>query len=264
MNDTPIMVKIEKIKDESPTHKTFFLKCKMENALPGQFFMVWIPGVDEKPLSYSSYDSKTETLYLTVEKKGIFTSKMFELKIGDKVGVRGPYGHGFTIKKDSCIIGGGCGIAPIRPLILSSPNPTVILGARSKELLMFKEEFPKANFATDDGTFGFKGFTTQVLEEMLSKKKFSIVQCCGPEIMMKRIFDICEKHGVECECSLERYMRCGIGVCADCVCSDQLVCKDGPVFNSEKLRKMSDFGNYARTKSGKKVALKEFYVCKTG
>ena len=130
-------------------------------------------------------------------------------------------------------------------------------------MMLFKGQFPDANFATDDGTFGFKGFTTQVLEDQLSKKTFSLVQACGPEIMMKRIFDICEKNGVPCECSLERYMRCGMGVCADCVCGNQMVCKDGPVFGSDKLRNMADFGHYARLKSGKKVALKDYYACKT-
>jgi dihydroorotate dehydrogenase electron transfer subunit len=263
MSDLPLIVRIETIVEETPTHKSFSFTYKMNHFEPGQFFMVWLPDIDEKPMSVTSYDEMTGQSFITVEKKGAFTSRLFELRVGDILGIRGPYGRGFSIKENACIIGGGCGIAPIRPLLMKSRNATVILGARSKDLMLFKEQFSDANFATDDGTFGFKGFTTQVLEEQLSKKTFSLVQACGPEIMMKRIFDICEKNSVPCECSLERYMRCGMGVCADCVCGNQMVCKDGPVFGSDKLRNMADFGHYARLKSGKKVELKDYYACKT-
>jgi dihydroorotate dehydrogenase electron transfer subunit len=263
MSDLPSIVNIEKIVKETPNHKSFSFTYEIDHFEPGQFFMVWLPEIDEKPMSVTSYDDTTCQAFITVEKKGIFTSELFELEEGDTFGIRGPYGHGFSIRENACIIGGGCGIAPIRPLLMKSKKATVILGARSKDLILFREQFPEANFATDDGTFGFKGFTSQVLEEQLSKKNFSLVQACGPEIMMKRIFEICENNNIPCECSLERYMRCGMGICADCVCGNQMVCKDGPVFGSEKLRHMTDFGHYARLKSGKKVALKEYYACKT-
>ena len=75
---------------------------------------------------------------------------------------------------------------------------------------------------------------------------------------MRVVFDLCEKHGVECQAALERYMKCGFGLCGQCACGDQLVCQDGPVFGSAALRRMEEFGRSARLKSGRKVPLKEY------
>ena len=111
--------------------------------------------------------------------------------------------------------------------------------------------------ATDDGSFGFKGYTTQVLEDLLKNNKIDIVYTCGPELMMKFILDICEKFNIQCELSLERFMKCGIGACGQC-CVDnggKTVCKDGPVFQGNVIKNMHEFGKYHRTKSGRKVML---------
>ena len=114
---------------------------------------------------------------------------------------------------------------------------------------------------TDDGSFGRKGFTIDALEEVLKNKKnkIKIVYTCGPEIMMKKVFDICQKYKVELEASLERYMACGFGICGKCMVNDQIVCIDGPIFNSKQLGRMPEFGNTARLKSGRKVSLKEYH-----
>ena len=77
--------------------------------------------------------------------------------------------------------------------------------------------------------------------------------------MIKKIFDICEKNKIELQASLERFCKCGIGICGSCVINDQLVCKDGPVFNSKQIRKLTELGKFARLKSGKKVPIKEYY-----
>ena len=116
------------------------------------------------------------------------------------------------------------------------------------------------NVTTDDGSFGRKGFTTDILEEMLIRNKnIKIIQTCGPEVMMKKILDLCNNHKVECEASLERYMSCGFGICGKCMVNDKVVCIDGPVFNSKQLNGMSEFGNTARLKSGRKVSLREYH-----
>jgi dihydroorotate dehydrogenase electron transfer subunit len=252
------MVTIEKIKQESQNHKSFSFKYAA-GCSPGQFVMVWLPGIDEKPMSIS--DCSKGLMMITVERKGSFTEKMFQLKEGDKIGIRGPYGKGFTITEGACIIGGGCGAAPVRPLIKHTKGATAIIGESNKELLLFEREFPDAKIATDDGSKGSKGFTTDVLEGLLKERKFPIVQCCGPEMMMKKVVEICQKHGIECECSLERYMRCGFGICGDCACGEKLVCKDGPVFKGSVLAGIEDFGKYAKTKSGKKISLKKTSGC---
>ena len=305
------IVKIKKIIKENQDIKTFFLDCKI-NYKPGQFIMLWIPGVDEKPFSLSY----TKSAAVTVEKKGIFTEKLFKMKAGDKIGIRGPYGNGFKLKSNAVVVAGGCGYAPLAPLIEKLKKPTVIFGCQTKKKIIFKNRFKKLkpNLCTDDGSFGFKGFTSNLLEEMLkcqkysaglvdqrtksaihygkrnisehaqeplvhdgmackaspsmpsisdgrflTEKKFKIVYTCGPEIMMKKIFDICEKNKIEMQASLERYIKCGFGVCGSCACGPFLVCKDGPVFNSKQLRQMKDFGKYAKLKSGKKATLKKFY-----
>lgn len=250
------IVKIKKIVKENQNVKTFFLDGKI-NYKPGQFIMLWIPGVDEKPYSLSY----TKPIAITVEKKGEFTEKLFKMKDGDKVGIRGPYGKGFKIKNNALIVAGGCGYAPLAPLIEKLKKPIIIFGCKTKNLIIFKKRFKKfkPNICTDDGSLGFKGFTSDLLKQILKEKKFNIVYTCGPEIMMKKVFDICEKNNIECQASLERFMFCGFGICGSCTCDGMLVCKDGPVFNSKQLRQMKDFGKYAKLKSGKKVSLKEFY-----
>jgi len=255
MKDFPKTVKITKIVKENYKVKTFYLDINLK-AKPGQFVMAWIPGVDEKPFTLSSI----APVAITVEEKGKFTSRMFKLKEGDSVGIRGPYGNGFSAKSNACIVAGGMGIAPLMPLIERLKNPEIIFGVKSRKGLMFTEKLRNANFCTDDGCVGFKGFTSDLLEQFLKKKKYKIVYTCGPEIMIKKVFDICEKHKINCEASLERFMKCGFGVCGNCAIDDQMVCKDGPVFDSVKLRKLTELGKFARLKSGKKVPLKEYYA----
>ena len=252
--EIPEIVKIKKVVSENPNTKTFFIDKKIK-CKAGQFFMVWLPRVDEKPFAFS-YDNA-----FTIEKKGKFTKAMFKVKQGTKIGVRGPYGNGFSIRKNTCVIAGGLGIAPLAPLIEKLRNPTVILGAKTSKLLLFEKRLKKYKvyICTDDCSKGFGGFTTQMFEKLLKERKFKAVYAVGPEIMMKKVFDICEKHKIYCEVSLERMMYCGFGLCGSCACDDMLVCKDGPVFNSKQLRNMEDFGKYAYLKTGEKVTLKEYF-----
>lgn len=251
--DVPKVVKIKKIVEEAKGFKSFYFDYEIEKFVPGRFLMVWIPRLDEKPMGISYY--KDGTAAITVEKKGKFTTEMFNLKKGDKIGIRGPYGNGFSVKEDACIVGGGCGIAPLAPLAEINKKCTIILGARNIDIMIFKDRFKEVHYTTDDGTLGHHGFVTDVLEELLKKKKVSVVQCCGPEVMMINLLKVCEKYKVPCECSLERYMKCGIGVCGSCSCGRKLVCKDGPVFTAKQIKSMEDFGKFTRTKSGKKVEL---------
>ena len=253
--ELPQIVKIIKITDENSKVRTFFFDRKIKSA-PGQFVMVWLPEVDEKPFVLS-YDNA-----VTVEKKGIFSEKMFNLNAGDKIGIRGPYGNGFEIKENACIVAGGLGIAPLVGLIEGMKDSTVIYGAKTKSDYIFNVRLKKIKniaYCTDDGSFGFKGFVSEKLEELLREKKFDAVYCCGPEIMAKKVFEICEKHKIELQASLERYMKCGFGICGSCAIGSYLVCKGGPVFCSKQLRKIDEFGNSARLKSGKKVLLAEYF-----
>ncbi len=256
MNEGPRMIAIKEIREETHKHKTFFLDTVIK-AIPGQFLMAWLPGLDEKPFSLSHTGRETA---ITVEKKGIFTKSLFGLKPGDSIGIRGPYGNGFSLdhKGTACIVGGGCGIAPLAPLIEKLEDSTVIIGAKTRDDLLFSERFPQAIFTTDDGSFGRKGFTTQSLEDVIREKRPETIYTCGPEAMMMHVLEICKRKGIHLQASLERYMKCGIGICGNCCIGESRVCKDGPVFTGEQLLKMEEFGRFARLKTGKKVSLKEY------
>src|SRR3989338_6133631 len=258
--EIPRMMEISEVVSEGKGQKSFFFEHSL-NCKPGQFVMVWLPEVDEKPMAIS-YWKKNEFAF-TSQAVGKFTDTLDKLRKGDKLGVRGPYGNSFSIKSNACVVAGWVGLSSVSTLIDTLKNPITIYGARSKENLIYLNRYKNYDIAitTDDGSYGKKGFTTDILREILAKnKKIKIVYTCGPEIMMKKVFDLCQEYNVECEASLERMMKCGYGVCGACMCSDKIVCMDGPIFNSAQLKKMQDFGNFARLKTGRKVSLKEYHA----
>ncbi|WP_406659768.1 dihydroorotate dehydrogenase electron transfer subunit [Methanolobus sp. ZRKC3] len=254
----PTNVKITKIVHESPSTRTFFFDREFDDAQPGQFVMVWIRGVDEIPMTLAYKNA------ITVQKVGDATEKLFELKEGDELGIRGPFGNGYTIpEKDEniLIVAGGVGSAAIALLAEYAMNAgacvTTILGARNADELLFIDRFAACgslHITTDDGSAHRCGFVTDVLSEFDSSR-FDRIYTCGPEMMMKCIFGILSKEEVldRTEFSLHRYFKCAIGVCGAC-CMDNgglRVCKDGPVFNGMQLID-SEFGNYMRGPSGNK------------
>jgi len=257
--------KIRKIIRETPNTQTYLLDGKI-NYKPGQFIMLWLSGVDEKPFAISHLEK--DCFGVTIECKGRFTDAMCHIKEGTKAGIRGPFGNGFKIKDNSIIVAGGLGMAPVVTLISKVRNSIIIQGAKSKDYLLYlndkdlleiiEKNNNKIIYCTDDGSYGIHGFTTDVLKETINKNT-KTVYTCGPEVMIKNVLDICEKSKVECQASLERFMKCGIGICGSCCIDDQLVCKDGPVFNSEQLKKLTELGKFARLKSGKKVKIGKYY-----
>ena len=270
----PVMVRVAEKKIHSQSFATLFFDFSIEFK-PGQFIMVWIPGVDEKPYTISHHSE--DRFAVTVEAKGLFSKKAVSLEKGDIVGIRGPFGNGFNItgKPNIAVIAGGCGMAPLAPLVdalesAGKKDLILIHGARSKEFLLYPERFSThRRICTDDGSKGHKGFVTDILEQEIMAREIlagdktqapclDMVYTCGPEIMMSRIFQICEENNIPCQVSLERYMRCGFGVCGACVCGDRVVCKDGPVFGSQSLRTMEDFNTSALLKSGKPVPLDQY------
>ena len=260
MIEQPTIVKICDIWEESPGVKTFFFKLNL-NFEPGQFVMVWIPLLDEKPFTVSYIQD--DLVGISVLKRGGFTTALHSKKAGDILGIRGPYGRGFDLKPDSnlCIVGGGIGMASLATLVdrlncfagKSLGNVTIIQGARTSAEILYKKRFRDMKLCTDDGTEGSQGTTVDLLREMLGKQRFVKLYACGPEGMLYKIDRLCKGHGIECEVSLERYMKCGFGVCGQCDCSGQRVCIDGPVFNSEELDRMEDFGKTIITKTGERI-----------
>jgi len=266
--EAPEAVEISEVRDEdqSADHqiRTFFFERSL-GARPGQFVQVWIPGVDEKPLSIS-YQTDDRAGF-TVAKVGPFTERLFECQPGDLIGVRGPYGNSFDIGQDGhiVIVSGGCGCAPTA-LLAEEANRrgldvTYAIGARTSELLIFEDRMKGQGIetlvATDDGTAGVHGFPTDILVELLSRSTVDRVYGCGPEVMLKRVFKICQEADRPCQLSLERYMKCAIGVCGACALDGTgwLVCKDGPVFDEKQLAQVTEFGAYRRDAAGRVVAL---------
>jgi dihydroorotate dehydrogenase electron transfer subunit len=258
--EQPIILKIDKIINESDDTKTFIFNHELAYET-GQFTMVWLPGVDEKPFAVSYYGDGF--FGISVLARGKFTKYMHGMKVGDKVGIRRPFGKGFNIPSDginACVIGGGCGMASLTTLIeiLQNSNVVILNGATTKSKLLFPNRFKDMITFTEDGSTGKKGYPTDALEDLHKKHRFEIVYTCGPEIMMLKVYEFCKKNNIQCEASLERYMKCGIGICGQCICDGQMVCKDGPVFNSETLDVMSDFGRYSLLKTGQKVSTKDY------
>ena len=250
MSEQLEMVKICKVIEEAESVRTFIFHHKIDFA-PGQFIMVWIPRVDEKPFTVS-YHTEDE-FGITVFRLGEFTKRLYPMNVGDRIGIRGPYGNGFKPGSKACAIGGGVGMAAIVTLAAELDDLVIVQGAKTSASLLYQKRFPNMVICTDDGTEGRKGFPTDYLAELQNKHQFEKIYTCGPEIMMKKVLDFCVSRGVQCEASLERYMKCGIGICGQCVCDGFRVCTDGPVFSGEALSKIDDFGRCSLLKSGKKV-----------
>ena len=258
----PSITTIQESYLENKDTKTFLFRYPIK-VKPGQFFMIWIPDVDEIPLSCSYIDDTIKGITFRIV--GDATEKLFELDVGDKIGVRGPYGNGFNIENGNILfIGGGTGIITLTPAVEEARkkgiDTTVIIGAKTEEEIIFekrlKETGSKIYITTDDGSKGFKGFASDLAYKLLSKEKFSSIITCGPELMMKKIMDI--RNNIPMQASLERYMKCGIGLCGHCVIGKGLrVCIDGPVFNHQQLGEIKDFGLYRRDASGRKIFFKK-------
>ncbi|MCS7114430.1 MAG: dihydroorotate dehydrogenase electron transfer subunit [Nitrososphaerota archaeon] len=257
--------RILSVKTENLTVKTFTFKDReCAGAKPGQFLMLWVPGVDEIPLSI--FDAAEDgTVAVAVKKVGEATGALHSMKPGDMVGVRGPFGNSFTLKAGRVLmVGGGTGMVPltflVKKLRAQGGDVTFVVGAKTVEELLFLERLyalcgkEKVLAATEDGSFGVKGLATQPAEGLLAKEKFDMVYTCGPERMMREVFELAERYGVCLEASLERLMRCAIGVCGSCGIGGFRVCRDGPVFAGEQLRKVKgEFGFWKRDFDGKRI-----------
>ncbi len=221
-------------------------------AKPGQFIMLWIPGIEEIPMSLSKIDNVKG---VTIKGIGDSTKKLIELGYGDTMSVRGPYGNGFDLSGDHelLIIGGGVGAAAIMPAVKETGADT-ILAARSKQDLILVEVAKKycknLSLATDDGSEGFHGNAVELMKQKLTEKKYDMVIACGPEIMLYYLHKACVELNVDCQLSLERHMKCGAGVCGCCAIDEHRVCKDGPVFTRDQISQMKEFNNAKRDECG--------------
>ncbi len=248
------VVVIDRVVDECYDTKTFEFEWDAD-VKPGQFVMLWIPGVDEIPMSVSGIDGRRKSV--TVKAIGEATRAIHQLKAGDRLRIRGPYGNGFDLDAgELLIIGGGVGTAAIMPAVCATGADTIIAARSDRDVIMDRIASDKARtmwIATDDGSRGFHGNAVQLMRERVAEKRYDCVLACGPEVMLWFTYKACQELGLECQLSLERYMKCGAGVCGCCVMDDSRVCRDGPVFDSGKLSRLTEFGVSKRDECGRLV-----------
>jgi len=249
-----IIAKVEKNEQETAQVSLLTFNISIP-AKPGQFVMAWLPGAEEKPMSIAN----ASPLQIAIADAGQASKKMAEMKKGETLFIRGPYGKPFSPKgKNWLMVGGGYGFAPLRFLakegIKKGANIQSIIGARSKKFLM--QEAPGKNyFTTDDGSAGEKGNVMAALEPLLKKGKFDCICCCGPEKMMRAVALLAKKMKIPCQLSVERYMKCGFGICGHCAMGGWLSCIDGPTIEGEEALKNPHFGTLACDRAGKHVKL---------
>jgi NAD(P)H-flavin reductase len=258
----PLLAEIGEVRDLTPDTKLFRLNLR-EGRIdhkPGQFAILSAFGVGEAPFTFASLPG--EGLEFAIRKMGTVTSALHELGPGDAVGVRGPYGNTFPLQeyegKDIIIIGGGIGIAPLRPLIHwfikhrgDYGDLLIIYGARTPRDFAFSYEFEdwarnaRLELAVDPpGAPEWKGrvaLVPAVVKELKPSPKGSVAITCGPPIMIHYVLVELKALGFspgQIVTTLEAKMKCGMGKCMRCNVGNKYVCKDGPVFTLDQVSQL--------------------------
>lgn len=249
------------------TDDTFTIELRAVNSgndvifQPGQFNMVYVHGAGEIPISISGNPSSLDTLVHTTRAVGSVTKVMDRLRRGDIVGVRGPYGVPWPVDDargmDVVLVAGGIGLAPIRPVVYALlarrelyGKVVLLYGTRGPDDILFRDELEEWRSRFDFDVFltvdraagGWKG-NVGVVPALIAKAPFdpsnTVAMICGPEIMMRFSTMELAKRGVAPDAmyvSMERSMKCGIGLCGHCQFGPVFVCKDGPVFAYTRVK----------------------------
>lgn len=267
----PYPVRIDQIITETEdrnlkTFKYVFLNPEDEKKFayhPGQFAELSIAGKGEIPIGIASSPTEKGFLLFTVNKTGLVTTFLHNMKEGDIMGVRGPMGNWYPLDqlegKNIVIVAGGFAFTTLRSTIVYLIDPanrkrfqdiTVIYGARTPGMLLYKDELAawearddiKMHITvdgTDDPDWKYNiGFVPAITEKKAPSAENAVALVCGPPIMIKFTQPVLEKLGFPAEriiMSLENRMKCGIGMCGRCSVGPEFVCKDGPVFTLAKL-----------------------------
>jgi len=259
-------VVIDEVTMETPgvaTYELVFPDRELAEAYqfsPGQFNMLYLPGVGEMAISVSGDPARPATLPHTIRTAGNVTQTLAKMRKGAGLGLRGPFGSRWPIEKcegkDVVLVGGGIGLAPLRPAVYELLRQrdryetlTLLYGARSPQTILYSREFHDWKSRgldvhvtvdrTDDGWSGNVGVVTLLLQRMsLPDPQNTILLCCGPEVMMWYTIQSARSRGIPDRnfyVSLERNMNCAIGLCGHCQFGPEFVCKDGPVFPYDRV-----------------------------
>jgi NAD(P)H-flavin reductase len=232
---------------------------------PGQFNMVYVYGMGEAAISISSDPARTGTIDHTIHRVGSLTTALAHKKRGDVIGIRGPYGSMWPIdvayKKDVCIVSGGIGLAPLRPVLYTILKNRedygriiILYGGRSPLDLLYRVELEKwANdfnvevlVTVDRGDSSWKGHigvVTALFSYIKLDARATVAYVCGPEIMMKYTIDELDRRGLSQDqiyLSMERNMKCAVGFCGHCQMGPTFICKEGPVYPLPRVHPLLD------------------------
>lgn len=255
----PVMSKIIKVEDLTELEKRFEIALPDNQILghkPGQFVEVSLFGFGEAPISICSSSTRGDTFELTVRKVGKLTEKMHQLTDNSTLGIRGPFGNGFDVKKfegkDVLFIAGGIGLAPLKSLIDYTidrkedfKNITILYGTRSPKEILFPEEIeawkknPDVDFRmtvdrADENWKGNSGVITTLIPTLDLNPENTVAAIVGPPVMYKFVIMSLKGKRIPDDniyMSLERRMKCGVGKCGHCQINHSYVCQDGPVYH---------------------------------
>lgn len=228
--------------------------------VPGQFNMLYLPGVGESAISMSGDPEQSSSWIHTVRVAGNVTRTLAGLTVGETLGLRGPFGTGWPVDEltgqDVVVVAGGLGLAPLRPLLYYFLNHRdqfgsihVICGARTPDGLLFQSEYSDwrkggldlqltVDRSTPEWT-GQIGVVTLLIDRLnLARPEATSLLTCGPEVMMKYAAISGMKRGIPAEkiwVSLERNMQCAVGLCGHCQLGPEFICKDGPVLRYDRV-----------------------------
>ncbi len=256
---TPVACEIRSIVQETTDVRLYRLSLPAGTAArPGRFFMVSLWGAGEVPISIAS-PSDSDSLELCIRKAGLVTSAMDDLKEGDLLWLRGPYGNGFPLEiaegVEIVIVAGGIGMAPLRPLLSEFTTPgkgygkvTLIYGSRTPDEILFKEEIEqyqamgiRVMLCVDRGNrewTGHVGLVTDLLGDIGGEMGSAVAYLCGPEIMIRNVTRNLSRMGMAEDriiTTLEAHMKCGVGKCGHCYGGVKYICTDGPVFSYREI-----------------------------
>jgi NAD(P)H-flavin reductase len=257
---------IQEIIEENSQIKTFITAFQDEEYnrdftyKPGQFMMVSIPHHGEAPISISSSPTRSGQLHLSVRRAGRLTGAMFELKKGNVIGLRGPYGRPFPVEQfggDLLFVAGGIGLAPLRSVInyrldqgSDSSKKIILYGSRTPADIAFRADFevwrqhPEVTGLltvdeADENWTGAVGVVTALLDQIEIDPAKSSALVCGPPIMIRYTLEKLAQMGFRDQnvwTTMERHMKCGQGTCGHCYLDGTMICVAGPVFNREELK----------------------------
>lgn len=231
---------------------------------PGQFNMLYVFGVGEVPISVSGDPTRNDRLVHTVRRVGAVSRALAALGDGDPLGERGPYGSAWPVDgavgRDVVFVAGGIGLAPLRPAVYQVlarrrdyGRVVLLYGARRPEDLLFRGELEQwrgrfdlevrvtVDNADQDAWFGEVGVVTRLLHRAPFEPGHTTAFVCGPEVMMRFTVRELVERGVapaDAHLSLERNMRCGVGLCGHCQLGPDFVCTDGPVFLLPRVERL--------------------------